>query len=458
MPVRFVGPSYQLASRTADVQRSVNLYPVPIESGSGSSSFMLQSVPGLVAFCSTATGQGRGCYSMNGRAFFVAGSTFYELLATGTSIARGTLAGATTTQVSIDSNTTQAFIADGARGYVFNLDSNLFFEATGVAEFGGSRRTAYLDQYAIWAPPGSAFYISSLGSAGTIDPLDFASAEAMPDEIVSFVVANRQLYLFGSSTTEIWLNTGAADFPLQRYDGTVMGVGCIAPYSAQVCNGIPVWLGSSKDGIGSVWMANGYTPQRISTRAIEESLAESSDLPGSYAYTWNWQGSAFYCLRVPDLDTTFVYDFLSQSWHEQAEFVSGQYQQHRASCAMVAFGKVLVVGDDGIVYEVRSDAYSNAGDVLCRDRISPHDIQAGERQFFAEFIVAADAGVTGEVMLRMSNDGGASWGDWRRRSLGALGKRKQRIIWARCGSARDRVWQVRCTDAVPFSIVDAAAR
>lgn len=51
----FVGGSYLLQHRKADVQRSVNLMPTPIESGSGKSQMYLMPTPGLVVF-TTADG------------------------------------------------------------------------------------------------------------------------------------------------------------------------------------------------------------------------------------------------------------------------------------------------------------------------------------------------------------------------------------------------------------------
>lgn len=451
--VPFVGPSYRLASRTADVQRTVNMRPVPIESGSGRSAFMLQSNPGLVQVVALA-GVGRACFSVNNRKFVVAGSKLYEVSTAGVATERGTLS-SSSGRVSLDANTVELFMVDGLAVYTLNFETNAFASAspTGVT---GSLRTAYLDQYAIYVPPGNSFYLSGLGDAATVDPLDFASAEASPDGLVTHLVANRQLYLFGRDTTEIWINTGAdPNMPLQRYDGTVMSVGCVATHSAQVCNGTPVWLGSSKDSVGSVWAAEGYTPRRISTRAVEEAISASTELSESFAYSWSWKGSAFYCLRVPGLETTWVYDFQSQSWHEQAELVEGFFEQHRICSTMVADGNVYALADDGVLYRYDDRTYRFGTDIMCRDRISPHDVARGDRQFFSQFELIADSGVTGEAMLRMSNDGGAVWGDWRRRSLGALGKQRQRLVWNRCGSAKDRVWHVRCTDNVPFSIVDA---
>lgn len=50
MPNPFVGPSYDLDSRPASVQRTVNLIPCPIEPGNERSGWCFLDVPGLVEF------------------------------------------------------------------------------------------------------------------------------------------------------------------------------------------------------------------------------------------------------------------------------------------------------------------------------------------------------------------------------------------------------------------------
>jgi hypothetical protein len=58
MQVPFVGPSYDLKVRKADVQRSVNMMPTPIESGTGKAKVFLKPVPGLREF---SAGDGDVC-------------------------------------------------------------------------------------------------------------------------------------------------------------------------------------------------------------------------------------------------------------------------------------------------------------------------------------------------------------------------------------------------------------
>lgn len=454
MPIPFVGPSYTLDTRTADVQRVVNLYVAPNESGSAKTGLMLKSIPGLLNFA-TAGEVGRGAYEINGRAWVVADNKLLEVAADGALTERGELFGSLGF-VSFMSNTTQLVVVDNGRGYVLNLQSNVFAEITSPG-FPGGTLTDYLDQYAIFAPnDGQAFYISALGDGSDVNALDFASAEASPDNLTGFKVINRQLWLLGSSTGEVWFNTDNPEFPIERNNGAIFSVGCSAKWSIQGFNGSIAWVGADKAGGPGVWMAAGYQAQRISNRCVEQAIERCTDLGGAIAYVQRVEGSVFYCLQMPGVDTTWCFDALTGQWHERAELVAGQYQRHRISWYFNAFGKSLGLGEDGKIYEWSQEAYTNAGDTLVRDRVTPHNATpSNQRIFFSKFQLDLDSGYAGVVTLRYSNNGGNSWEAWDQRTLGGIGAVLTRLIWERCGSARDRVWQVRCTDAVPFNPVNA---
>lgn len=49
-PLQLIGPSYNLESRPASVQRTVNLMPVPLEPGNERTGWVFKDVPGLVEF------------------------------------------------------------------------------------------------------------------------------------------------------------------------------------------------------------------------------------------------------------------------------------------------------------------------------------------------------------------------------------------------------------------------
>jgi hypothetical protein len=191
---------------------------------------------------------------------------------------------------------------------------------------------------------------------------------------------------------------------------------------------------------------------------IQEFIRGGGDISQAIAYTYQQRGHAFYVLKVPGMNTCWAYDVASGLWHERADFVNGDYVKHRASFHAYCYGKNLVGSyEDGIIYELDPTAYTNAGDTLVRDRISPHYAQKSlKRTFFGAFELDCTVGVEdGTVSMRISNDGGLNWGNWRDATV-ATGKTKGRVKWNRNGSARDRVWHVRCTDNMPFAIIDAA--
>jgi len=440
--------------RMADAQRSINLYPVMLESGSSKSPAILKSIPGLKAF-SAGTSPFRALKNVNGRLMGVAGSSLIDISNSGVRTTRGTLS-SSTGKVEFEFNLNQAVLVDGSFGYTMNLSSNTFSQISSPA-FYGSNTLGVLDGYAIFVRPNSGqFYISAIDDASTLDALDFATAESAPDDTIAVLVDHREVYLFGRDTTEVWTNTGATDFPLQRNNGAFIEIGTTSPYSPRKIANMLMWVGTNDHGSACVWGMQGYQPMRLSTLAIEEKLA-GADLANVQAFSYTQQGSAFYVLQVPGIDTSLVYDVTNKAWHERAELVAGFFQPWRATCHAFCYGKHYVGGSDGTLYELDPATYMNGADPLCRERTSPHDaLPTFERQTFNKFEVDVNAGTGGRMLMRYSNDGGITYGDWRSVSLGNVGEYTSRARYWRCGFGRDRVWQVRCTDNVPFDIVSAS--
>jgi hypothetical protein len=460
MSVAFIGSSYSLENRPADLQRSINLYLSPIESGTGKSAAFLRDAPGLASYAATSgVGRAGGAKEVLGRAFVVVSNTLYEVLEGGSFTNRGTLL-TSSGPVDMAFNTTQLVVVDGDYGYVLTLATNVFARITSAA-FYGSSRVNYLDQYTIYNRPDTGqFYIGDLGDATDLDALDFATAEGHPDNVVAHLVSHRELWLFGTHSTEVWFNSGNSSFPLERNNGAFIEIGCAAAQTAVNTVNTVFWVGRDKDGQGIVWMARGFTPVRISNACVEEALQNSTDISAATAHTEQWAGHSFYCLQIPGSDTTFVFDVTTQQWHDRAELVDGDYEQHRGVAHMVCFGKHLLLGDDGVVYEMSHDFHTNAGDTLLRERISPHSSSPTEEWVFYEsFEILCEKATGGTVMLRWSNDGGRSWGSWVVRSLGATGEFGHETKWGPpLGRAKDRVWAMRVSDNVPFNPVKAVIK
>ena len=364
----------------------------------------------------------------------------------------------------------QLVVVDGPNCYVYDTQTKVFTVNTSEGWL-GSKTVEYIDGYFTFTQPNTQnVYVSVNEDALTIDPTHIAEAFASPDKLIGQVSVGRALLIFGEMSGEVWQNTGGAnpgDAPFERNSGIYLEVGLLAPYSVGEVDNTIFWLGRDQHGAGIVYRLEGFTPRRVSTMALEQKIQKvmrnGEDVSDAVAYAYQQDGHSFYVVQIPGLPTTWCFDASSGQWHERAELVQGDYEQHRGRHHAYCFGKHLIGGENGIIYEYDPALNTNAGDVLVRDRVSPHQATKSMRRIRYnkfELDCTIGHGVAGQseakVMLRYSDDGGKSWENaWRHATLGAVGEHRARARFMRCGSARDRVWQVRCTDDTPFAIIEA---
>jgi hypothetical protein len=212
------------------------------------------------------------------------------------------------------------------------------------------------------------------------------------------------------------------------------------------------WIGQTRTGSGIVYRMSGHAPMRVSTRAIEQMLAKSTDLAGATMWTYQVDGHEFIGINAPGLATTLVYDAAMQQWHERAEWGSGWAPLRVTSVCLVNGGQYA--GDaQGNLYLIDQNTYTYGADPLVRERTWPHMVKASmEPITFRGLELACTTGHGGNVTLEISNDGGFTFGPRLMRSLGAIGRWMQKVRWLPLGTANDRVFRIRCSDPVPFNI------
>ena len=359
MKTPILGGSYVARSINAADNRMVNLFAEAVPEGSGGkeAGFLLRC-PGLRLLATVGDGPIRGLWVTNGVAYVVSGSEFYSLNTSWVATLIGSVSGSG--PVSMADNGTQIFIACNPLSYIYNVSTLVFAQITDV-DFPGAGSVGYLDGYFVFNEPDSQkFWVTSLLDGTSVDPLDFASAEGYPDNVIALIVDHREIFLFGTTSVEVWYDAGTPDFPLARIQGAFMEVGCEAAYSVAKLDNSVFWLGSDARGRGIVYRANGYTPARVSTNAVEYAIQSYGSISDAVAYTYQQDGHPFYVLIFPSAEATWVYDVSTQLWHERAGFENGQFVRHRSNCQM-SFNDEVVVGDyeDGRLYAFDLDVYAD---------------------------------------------------------------------------------------------------
>lgn len=379
----------------------------------------------------------------------------------------------TETIVPGSSDTLLTFTGAGFTGTIDSVSittQDTFFQITDPY-FLGANTVTFIDSYFLFNKPKTQqYYLSAQFDGSTGNALDFASKEALPDNIVGVMAVHQLAWLFGEESTEIVYDTGANDFPFSPVQNSLIAYGCAAAGSIASSANTVFWLGNDKDGNATVWMANGYQPQRISTSTVEFAIGEYATISDATAYTYQEDGRYFYVLNFTSANATWAYDVALGQWHERAFYnsMTGFYERDKAEFHIFAFGKHLV-GDynSNLVYQQSLDIYTDNGSPIRRLRAAPHfaDSDTLDYIYYSNFQLDMQTGIgsaTGDieatdpqVILQWSNDGGYTWSSEHARSAGKIGRYKKRARWNQLGRSRDRVFRVIFDAPCKYFVVQA---
>lgn len=451
MKVPLTTGAYQARSFIAAAQRCINLYPEINPEGESFPSTHYPT-PGSTVLLSVPDNGWRCLYtSSDNRLFGVCGSSVYWIRDNLTALKLGTIGSLVTPCCMVD-NGVQILLVDGtSSGYTITLES-LAFAAVNNPAFYGSTRIFEVDGYILLNRPGTNQWYITLFRQVDFDALDFASKIGSADLLVAVGVTRRNVFLFGAQTTEVWANTGGADFTFSRIPGAFIQFGCKAPYSLCEADGSLYWVSQSPQGECMVLRTENYDRSRISTHAIENELQKYERVDDAIGYVHQMDGHYWYVLTFPTARKTWVFDLSTQQWHERAYLQeSGAMDRHRGNCFAFWNGRHLV-GDfeDGRLYELSLDVYNDAGNEIRRIRSFPHMVDDGNRVTYRLFQADMESGqpsgqepdLAPEVRLRYSDTKGGSWSNSISTNLGMRGEYKDIARWFRLGQARDRVFEV----------------
>lgn len=488
----FCGGSYQTEGLGFDAQRSVNMYSEVHELGDGFSRMALLYTPGLKSFA-TLDGIPRGQKEFNGRYFVAGAQNFYEAFPTFNT--DGSLASISLTvrnvgtpllndfkPVSMAANEFQLLMSSGGNVYLFNLNTNAFSQVA-ASNFTLSTGPAPVTQVAFC----TSFFLALIANSQTIqisNVLDGSNwslngqivVSVFPDNVTSMVVDHDELWLMGNKRSAVYIATGSLNvFDVQPGGRIEEGSGAqFAPVSLD--NSL-FWISSSERGNAQAFRANGYTPQRVSTHAIELAWQSYPKVNDAVGYAYQERGHSFWVIFFPSAtggrSATWVYDTATQLWHERDQTINGLSFGHPSWNHAFAFGQHFV-GDwrSNNLYVMSKRFFDNNGSPIIKVRTAPHVFNEQERIDHHRFELACDMGVgwasddpthqigglgqPPQVFLDWSNDGGKTWSNAQGRSFGFLGEtRLPRPVWRRLGQARIRTYRITCSESVPLRIYDA---
>ena len=453
VPVPVVGDAYADTVAPFAAQETTNWVPEKSERQGTRTVTLLKTPDGLQSFSTVGAGTVRGNITMAGVAYVVADTMLYSVASDGTETALGTIEGSG--RVGIAENGTQVVVVNGPKGWVYEPGGVGFVQITDP-DFPGAVDCFFIGQYVVFIQSDTdEWFISALADVTSFDALDFARAETLTDELLGGVALSNNVVLFGERSIEVWQNTGAADFPFERI--AVVERGIAAAFAKALLDNTVFWLGN--DGIA--YRANGYQPERISTRPIEQAFA-AEELSEAFCLGYEKGGHAFFVVSFPN-GKTWVYDAAHGAWHRRKSFELARW---RANTYLFAYGRHLV-GDfqSGRLWELKDDVYTEGDDPIVSERKTQYLSKDGEYGRMSEFELVFNAGqglATGQgsaplIDFCYSDDGGRTFKNWRQTSLGLIGKYAGRARFHGLGRSRQRMFWLRVSDLVRRDVMGAEA-
>jgi hypothetical protein len=276
---------------------------------------------------------------------------------------------------------------------------------------------------------------------------------------------HRQLLLLKENSSEVWYNSGAADFPFERISGVYIEHGIGAPDSAASGDNAVFWLNQYRQVVRYF----GQNPQIISTEQIEYQFNQYTTVSNAKGYCYTQEGHSFYVLIFPSEGATWAYDSATGYWHERKSYpqTDGEYGRHRGNC-FARFDDKNLIGDyeNGYIYYYDLGTYTDNSETVIRQRTTQSIDQDRKKIFFHRLEVDLEAGVglvSGQgsaprMILEYSDDGGHTWSNEQWADMGAIGEYTQRALWRMLGASRNRIWKLTVTDPVKTVILGANLR
>jgi hypothetical protein len=418
-------------SRVATLERLINLYPESsnsiLASNSDATDVMLLSAPGCRPYSLVSDGTdvvhlhstGDNLYAWSREGLYKDRGGFRKIFSA--NIGKRVIAA----HGERDNGIIDLWWTDGARSYILNTQTGTVHPLDDDNSFLPAGSTTYLDGYALFSRRNTnEFFWSDIQDYDEFQGLSFAAAEGFPDDLLRIIAFERELWLFGKQTLEIWQNTGDANSPFVRLGNAFIETGCANPYTIVKLTRDMYWVSDDLRVMKSA--ARSYRPEPISLHQGVEHDLNTYGVEDAFAFAVTMEGHSFYWLTLPKADRTWIYDEDTGFWHERSS-----NEQCGPTCENNSFGRHFAnsgvmhknqayIGGTGEVYTADLDYFLDGEENIWRmAQTAPIRYAADEMVFNKvelEFqnscgFLDSDCGDPGDVAVNLdwTDDLGKTW-------------------------------------------------
>lgn len=423
-------------------ERVVNMYAEAGPQGA-KGPLLLRSVLGRTVFAETGLPVARAMEFIDNKIWIVSGGALFSLNSGGTITNKGVVGDSAVSTLAGNSG----YITVCANDEYSVLDTDgVTLTTPGSGRFSAEGTLATFDHYTVLTEAdGDEFEWTTLTDPTTRNSTYFATNESHNDKTLRVMQDGSYMVFFGEESTEIWYNTNesGADAFL-RVGGGVLNTGILAAnLAAKTENGL-FFVGDDK----IVYLMSGGRQQAVSTPAVNQTL---DTLTPTHCFYYEDRGHRFCVVRFAGRPA-WVYDMTTGLWHERSSGVlTGAWD---VIDAVRAWGSWYCINTEGVVYAM-SRNNTDTTSALLRSLTSSAVYMGGNYfsvdslELLGEF---GESATDATIVLRLSKDGGRTFGAPIYLDAGKVGERLTRVLKRACGSYRDFSFRIEMSEATDMNI------
>jgi hypothetical protein len=334
----------------------LNMYPEQIPSEDGRS-YELKQIGGLSLFVDLGAAV-RGWLALtdlfNGDIFAVAGTNVFRINSAGVATNIGTVPA--TGNVTIDATRIELGICVAPN--LYTTDGATVTQVTDIDLPTNLTSVTAINQRFLVSTSADQYHWSELLAGGTWAALDFATAEAMPDNLIRVYSDGDRVHAFGGQSTEVIgavTNPTSSSNAFSRLGGAVirLGLAGIHAVATDIESKAVAFVANTR----VIYATNGYQAQPISTPYIDGLMrdATATQMAGIRLYAYSEGGHSFLIVNIPDVGT-FGFEKKLGKYHQRQTF---GFTNWRGNMYVRAFGKHYVADEGDTKIWLLSDANLN---------------------------------------------------------------------------------------------------
>ena len=360
----------------------------------------------------------------------------------------------------LNQNRPTSVIVDGTNFYACNNSRIVYTPLNGTPAYiadpdapTNATHVDFIDGYILAIDGSNKFYWSDVNAGTSWNSLSFGTAAGSPDLLNSLRVFNREVYLFGQRSVEIWENAPDGVVTFSRIPGGFIQSGCSAPYAVFVDENSLYWLDDHRRLVRFA----GKSVERLSTK-FDRELQSLPVVNDATVCKMEIDGYVFFVFNFPSANRTLAYNQTTDDWSEWGRWslADASYSRWIGNSYTYAekWGLHLIGRRDQLVVSHLSKDYpSDDSDVIRLGRTTGHiDYGTSKTKRSDEFRFRAKRGEglssgTPKLMLRYKIDN-RDWSNIKEFSLGNVGEYNLILRDLRRKMFRTIQYEFSATDAV----------